>query len=251
MDLATALDLGDREHVAFVGAGGKKTAMASLVGTAAERELRVGYTTTTQMPPPADLPLVVAQEAELEQTVASATSPVAFARERVDDPDRAAAKVRGHDPNVLDALFEGEAFDWLLVKADGARRREFKAPGAHEPVIPTTSTHVVPVASVRAVGQPLDETIVHRPERVAVITGLDPGATITPSAIGTVIASEQGGCKNVPDSTTITPLVNKADTDAQRETAREILAIALDRSDRLSSGIVTSFETDYLERISQ
>ena len=249
MELADALDLGDRELVAFVGAGGKKTAMAHLLERADERGLRVGYTTTTHMPPPADVPLVVREERTLERALTTAGSPIAFARERVEEPARADRKVRGHDPGTIDGLFVAELFDWLLVKADGARRREFKAPGPDEPLIPGRSTHVVPVASVHAVGRPLDDETVHRPEQVVAITGLEQGDVITPDAVGTVLASDAGGCKSVPSGARVTPLVNKADTQARRETAREVILAALDRTDRFDRGVVCSFERDLFELV--
>lgn len=246
MDLAGTLELGERELVSFVGAGGKKTAMAHLTDAAADRGLRAGYTTTTHMPPP-DYPLVVADDSELQDKLAGRDSPVAFARERVASPDRATEKVRGYDPETIDDLFDRDTLDWLLVKADGARRREFKAPGPDEPVVPAASTHVVPVASVRAVGEPLDEQAVHRPERVADLTGLAVGDEITPAAVGTVLASDAGGCKGVPDGASVTPLVNKADTLALQETARAVVADAVERTERFSSGLVCSFDAETVE----
>ncbi len=247
MDLAEALGLADRELVAFVGAGGKKTAMATLAEAGVGRGLRVGYTTTTHMPPPGGLPLVVANTDDLPDALASVEAPVAFARKEVANPDRATRKVRGHDAAVVDELFDGGRFDWLLVKADGARRREFKAPGPDEPVIPGASTSVVPVASVAAVGKPLDAETVHRPEHVATITGLDHGDVITPAAVGTVLASDEGGCKGVPGDAATTPLVNKADTPSLQESAREVVSEALERTDRFNRGLVCSFEHGFLE----
>ncbi len=248
MDLAGTLELGDHELVSFVGAGGKKTAMAHLADAATDRGLRAGYTTTTHMPPP-DYSLVVAGESDLHRALSTADTPVAFASQYVEQPERAAQKVRGYDPAVLSALFDQNLFDWLLVKADGARRREFKAPGPDEPVIPAASTHVVPVASVQAVGEPLDEQTVHRPERVADLTGLAVGDEITPAAVGTVLASDAGGCKGVPDGASVTPLVNKADTPALQETARAVVTDAIERTARFSSGLVCSFDARTVEVI--
>jgi probable selenium-dependent hydroxylase accessory protein YqeC len=247
MEFADALGLGRDELVAFVGAGGKKTAMASLVEAGGARGLAVGYTTTTHTPPPADVPLVLAAPERLEEALARAGSPVAFAAERVPDPDRAERKVRGYDPDVVADLHERGRFDWLLAKADGARRREFKAPGPDEPVVPAAATHVVPVASVRAVGRPLSAPTVHRPERVAAITGAAVGDELTPETVGTVLASTEGGLKGVPADATVTPVVNKADTPTLRERAREAVTVAFEGSKRVSRGLVTSFRTDYLE----
>jgi probable selenium-dependent hydroxylase accessory protein YqeC len=244
MQLSDALSLGGRELVAFVGAGGKKTAMHRLAKEGTERGHDVGYTTTTQMPPPPDLPLTVANVEVSPYALTEDEPPVAFARSWVSDPERVDRKVRGFDPAPLDSLFDRGFFDWLLVKADGARRREFKAPGSGEPVVPDKATHVVPVASALAVGEPLTDAVVHRPERVASITDLSVGDAITPEAVGAVLASPDGGLKHVPDGADVTPLVNKADTPARQETARAILERALDKTDRFRRGLVTSFERD-------
>ncbi|ADB62788.1 anaerobic dehydrogenase cluster protein (plasmid) [Haloterrigena turkmenica DSM 5511] len=243
MRLSDALGLGDRELVSFVGAGGKKTAMHRLATEGTERGYDVGYTTTTKMPPP-DLPLTVANVEALPSKLTETEPPVAFARDWVPDPERVARKVRGFDPEPLASIFDRGIFDWLLVKADGARTREFKAPGSGEPVVPDATTRVVPVASVLAVGEPLSDAVVHRPERVAAITGLSVGDAITPEAIGTVLASPRGGLKRVPDGADVTPVVNKADTPVRQETARRILEHALESTTRFARGFVTSFERD-------
>ena len=244
MRLTDALDLGDRELVAFVGAGGKKTAMRRLASEGADRGRDVGYATTTQMPPPPDLSLVVTDLEARPRELAGRETPIAFAREWVRNPERVDRKVRGFDPSVLKSAFDRGLFDWLHVKADGARMREFKAPGSDEPVIPDGATRVVPVASVAAVGEPLTEDVAHRPERVASITDTALGDTITPETVGAVLASPEGGLKDVPDSAAVTPMVNKADTPEGRETARAVLERALDCTDRFSRGLITSFEED-------
>jgi probable selenium-dependent hydroxylase accessory protein YqeC len=246
MDLAGALALDDRGLVAFVGAGGKKTAMAGLVEEAVARGLSAGYTTTTHVPPP-DLPLVVAEPEEIELALDEHEPPVAFAREWVEQPERADEKLRGFEPAVVDWLHRTRRFDWLLVKADGARRRGFKAPGPDEPALPDETTDLVAVASVGVVGQPLDDAHVHRPERVASITGLDIGDEIDAAAMGTVLASPEGGMKQVPDRASVTFLVNQADTDALAETARSVLRIAFAGADRPVRGVVSSFRTGRCE----
>lgn len=251
MDIAEALGFGDSELVAFVGAGGKKTAMAHLVDVAARRGLSVGYTTTTHTPPPPEMPLVVADAGDLPDALDGDPSPVAFATERIADPERADQKVRGFDPDVLDDIDESGRFDWLLVKADGARRREFKAPDTDEPVIPSRASRVLTIASERAIGEPLGAPVVHRPERVAAIVDIDVGDTITADVVGRVLASEDGGLKDSPAGATVTPVVNKADTPSKRERAREAVRVALARSDRLDRGLVTSFERAYCEVVEE
>jgi probable selenium-dependent hydroxylase accessory protein YqeC len=269
MDLVEALGLGATELVAFVGAGGKKTAMAQLVESGATRGRRVGYTTTTHTPPPTGLPLVLASPDELSDALVPGTphgratdtestamdrpdppaEPVAFASERVPEPDRADEKLRGFEPSVVDDVFGSGRFDWLLVKADGARRREIKAPGEDEPQVPAAATVVVAVASVAAVGEPLTDAVAHRPERVAAVTGLARGETLTVDALATLLASPEGGRKRVPAGAAVVPMVNKADTPAARETARDVVAGAIDRTDAFEQGLVTSFERDEIEAV--
>lgn len=246
MDLAGALGLGDEECISFVGSGGKKTAMAELVDEGTGRSLSVGYTTTTKMPPP-DLPLVVAPASEIVGRVRDHSPPVAFASEWVDNPERVSEKLHGFDPATVDAL--AEPFDWLVVKADGARQREFKTPGPDEPVVPSETTLVVVVASVRAVGEPLTAETVHRPELTADLAGIAVSDTLTPAAASTVLASEQGGARGIPPESDAVLMLNKADTESARETATRVVERTLSASNRFAHGLVTSFRTGTVARI--
>ncbi|EMA27135.1 selenium cofactor biosynthesis protein YqeC [Haloarcula japonica] len=250
MHLAAALDLGSSAAIAFVGAGGKKTAMGQLTGEGTDEGYDVGYTTTTAMPPPPHLPLTLTGPEEWRTDLEAHDPPIALAREEVADPARVDRKVRGFEASVVDQLSEAGLFDWLLVKADGARRREFKAPGDGEPVVPSTATHVVPVASVAAVSEVLTTDVVHRPERVTDITDIDIGDTITAAAVGTVLTHPDGGLRNAPAEASVIPLVNKADTEPQRRIATDVLAHALSQTERCSRGVITSFESDVCEVVS-
>lgn len=249
MRLTDALGIDARALVAFVGAGGKKTAMGQLAAEGAREGVDVGLTTTTAMPPPPDFPLTLTVRDGYPYAISDEDPPLAFAREWVTDPERVAEKVRGFDPEFLRSVYYSGVFDRLLVKADGARRREFKAPGDDEPVVPDAATHVVPVASVAVVGEPLTTDAVHRPERVAALTGLDVGDVITAEAVGAVLAHPEGGRRNAPPSASVVPLVNKADVAERRATAREVLDHALAQTDRLSRGVVTSFEAGVCESV--
>lgn len=235
--LTDALDLEERELVSFVGAGGKKTAMSYLVDEAAKRGYSACYTTTAHMPPPDGIPLQLAPPDELADVSGES---VALARERVANPERVDSKVRGYEPETFDALHASGAFDWLLVKADGARMREFKAPDPDEPPIPKSSTAVVVVASVRAVGRRLDAGHVHRPERVAALDDCDEGDLLTPEMMAAVLAHDRGGRKNVPPDATLTVLLNKADTSELRATARTVLDGVFERTSRVKRGVVAS-----------
>ena len=214
MDLETALDARSGT-VCVVGAGGKKTTLYAL----ADRLGRALVTATVRIP---------IFDNEVSEVVVT-DDPAAAARDAADDdwplglvPGRDRSnRYRGYDRETVDAL--GDATDApVLVKADGARTRDFKAPNEEEPQIPDSADAVLPIASVRAVGASLDEETVHRPERVASLAGLSLGDTIRPADVAAVLASPEGGLKGVPPTATPIPVLNMVDDEDDERTAREI-----------------------------
>lgn len=85
----------------------------------------------------------------------------------------------------------------LLVEADGAARKPLKAPEAHEPALLPGVTHVLTVAGLDVLGQPLRETWVHRAERFAALADMALGEAITPQVLARVLAHPEGGRKGV------------------------------------------------------
>ena len=250
--VAESFGLGRRELVAFVGAGGKKTTAYALCRAASTDGRRAGYTTTTQSPP-AEFPFFSAPASTLSAAVREQLhthgSPVGFAAKELSNPQRADRKFDGYAPEAISALFADGPLDWVFVKADGARRREFKAPAQNEPVIPSATTLVVPVVSMKAIGEPLGSERIHRPERITAITGTGAGDTITTDTVGQVLASEEGGLKDIPPDARVIVLCNKADTPGERALAREVLAAVWDRTDRIECGLITSFTETFCERV--
>lgn len=211
--------------VCVVGAGGKKTTLYTLanrldraVVTATVRipifDAHVGDVVVTDDPvsairdatPPNDWPLGVVPE-----------------RERED-------RYLGYDTGTVDDLADADV-DAVLVKADGARMRQFKAPDDREPQLPVRTDTVVPIASAHVVGEPLSADVVHRVDRVAELTGLDPGDTIRPDDVAAVLASERGGRKDVPERATVVPLVNMVDDADLEAVGRKIARAVLTRAD--------------------
>lgn len=217
--LASALGVAAGEVVAFVGAGGKTTALFRLADEIAAAGGRVVTTTTTR--------LAAAEAARAQvhvRTLAALPAALAAARHVLltGGIDAAADKALGVDPETLCALrLPGVT---LLVEADGSRRLPFKAPAEHEPVVPPCATLVVWVVGIDAVGQPLDAAHVHRPELVARI---HPGAAVTPEMVAAVANHPQGGGKNVPPGARMALLVNKVGDDDSLRRAQEIAAGAL------------------------
>lgn len=208
--LRRALRLGASPQVAFVGAGGKTSALFLL---ARQFEKPVLVTTSTHFAvdqlSKADKHLVIQKPAEIEAVkVADLSSVTVFTGAAKDD------RVMGLDAASLQVLSEFARRHELplLIEADGARRLPLKAPAAHEPAVPDFVDTVVIIAGLSALGKPLSGEFVHRHEEFAKLSGLEIGAPITSDAIAKVLSQPQGGLKNIPAGASRIALLNQVDT---------------------------------------
>lgn len=219
MDLIEALGA-DRGMTCLVGAGGKKSTIFAL----AQSVPRAVVTATVRIPIfDARVAAVAVTDDPVEVVRQASAWPLGVV------PTRNGDRYEGYEPAIVDDL--GRVADAVLVKADGARTRWFKAPGTDEPRLPSGTDVVVPVASARVVGEPLDHRHVHRPERVAAIADLDLGDIVQPRDVAAILASDDGGMKDLPDDATAVPLVNMVDDASLEATAREIAAAVIDGAD--------------------
>lgn len=215
--------------VCVVGAGGKKSTLLRLVEAHRAAGTRpMGLTATVQLAlPPQDIGLerVIADPADLATRLpelAAHHAGVAYAL-----PPTKPGRLSGLPPALVADLHVQGGFAVTLVKADGARMRLIKAPGPGEPVLPPGVTTVLPVVSAKAIGQPLTESVAHRPERLAASAGIRPGEPITAEHVARLLASEHGALQNVGDATVV-PVINAVDAQiiiAAREAARAALAM--------------------------
>ena len=218
--LAERLGLGPHELIAVVGAGGKSTIVFGVAADLASGGARVIATTTTKVAPdqPAE-PIVwsadpPAVEAALRPGV---TVFVASARGE--------GKIVGIPPGAVDALHRETSADHVVVEADGARRMSIKAPADHEPVIPRSSTTVIVVASLEAVGMPISQAA-HRPERVAALVGVEPGHVLTIDDVATVLLHPRGGLAGIPESSRVVVALTHASARTSAEAQRLVEALA-------------------------
>jgi probable selenium-dependent hydroxylase accessory protein YqeC len=228
MDLRAAF--GPDEVTAVVGAGGKKSTLYAL----ATELQRAVVTATVRIPPfESRVERLELTEDPVDTVAENDVWPIGVVPGRDGDRDR----YLGYDPGRIDDL--AAAVDApILVKADGARTRWLKAPAAEEPQLPAAADLVVPVASVRAVGERIDDEHVHRPERVASLLGRSIGDRIRPADVAAVLGDERGGLKGVPADARVVPLVNMVD-DGRLESIAEGIATELlveDRIDRVVLG---------------
>jgi len=235
MRLREAFAIRRKEVVALVGAGGKTTLMYRLAGELAAAGWRVVVTTTTRLREPAagQVPaLLLAANADdllrcLPDLLSTHGWVLVAARATRRLPSTGGRKLVGIPPDLVGRLAALPEVDAVLVEADGARGRSVKAPAAYEPVIPASTTLLVPVIGVDAVGQPLSRAIAHRPRRVAALLGVRLRTLLTPELLGALLGQAQGGLKSAPARARIVPFVNKVEGEERLGAARQIAAAAL------------------------
>jgi probable selenium-dependent hydroxylase accessory protein YqeC len=225
--------------VCVIGAGGKKTTMYRL---AALHPGKVGLTSTVyipRFPRYLDAAVVVTEESETADKVAAASTRsrvVAFALHS----DKR-GRLTGLPGRRIAQIHQAAGFDVTYVKADGARSRGIKAPGDDEPQLPPQATTVIPIVSVRVVGEPLTDRIAHRVEQISALTGLAPGADITAECVARLLSHRSGALKNLGVDAKVIPLLTCVD-DAEREAvAHEVASRALALTSRFDQVVLASY----------
>jgi molybdenum cofactor cytidylyltransferase len=226
--------------VALVGGGGKSTAMFRLAREVVEKGGRAITTTTTRIfgaqiaLSPAHVP---AADATRERVAAALATHGQVLITGPTEPASGKAESVSLDLFTrLRAWFPDACF---LNEADGSRMRPFKAPAAHEPVIPVETTLVVPVVGADVFGKTLDDDHVHRPELISQLSGAPLGTPISPEIVARVLAHPEGGCKSVPAGARVVVLINKVESLPDRTPARET-AERLLRAPAIDSVVLTT-----------
>jgi probable selenium-dependent hydroxylase accessory protein YqeC len=205
LKLHMALGISSGDVAAFVGAGGKSGAILAISGELTQAGMKVIVAPTTKMLlSEADKigPLATSEEVgELRAKAANALSGASGVV--VGSGMLSKNRVGGVDPEWVGEL--APLADVVLIEADGSRRRPIKGTADHEPALPDAATLVVAVANVHALGTPVDEEHVHRPEIFSKLTGVEPGQSITPRAFALALA--QGSLARIPERARIAVLI--------------------------------------------
>ena len=217
---------------ASVGGGGKTTVLFALAdewaaARAAADSLSV-LTTTARMTIPREgrrLPLVLGS---VEAARAGALLDIrarGLASSVVGSARGEQERVLAVDPSWPRRAVDSGLASLVAVEADGSRGRPFKAPAAHEPVLPDGVDVVAAVIGAAVLGRPLDERSAHRAENVARVAGAQLGDAITPQLAARVLMSPEGGRKGVPVDARFVVLISGA---SRNLAAAEALAARLE-----------------------
>jgi molybdenum cofactor cytidylyltransferase len=240
--LKVALRIEPGQAIAFVGAGGKSTAIRRL----AEEPGRALITTTTRLghgqaelgrrhwiDPTLQRLKDLPSELEAARTVL-VTGPLLEGEQKWSAPGR----------ELIEALHRiaRETGAALLIEADGARGRSLKAPADHEPVVPDFTNQVVAMAGLDVLDQPIESAAVHRPERVAAVLGRAVREPLRPQDLARLLASPEAGLKGIPAAAEVRVLLNKLDP-AGLDPGREIAA-GLIQTPRIRAAVLADLRSE-------
>ena len=176
MKLAPLLKI-EKGITAIIGSGGKTALLRTLSG---ELPGRVLLCTSTHFQGYADLPTVLdPTAADLRKALAA--HPIVCAA--------------GRSPTgkLVDCGLPYETLadlaDFVLVEADGSRRRPLKAHARHEPVIPPCTRQVICVVGLSGLHRPVSE-VVHRPELFCPLASCTPEDEATPERVARALVQE-------------------------------------------------------------
>ena len=214
--------------ISLVGAGGKTTLMFSLAKWMAACGMKVVSTTTTKifMPESSETCAVVLEDLDARlisraEKLLSRYRHITVGAGCLADQN----KMKGLSTESVAALRRSGIADWIIVEADGAARRQLKAPAPHEPVIPADTTCVVAVAGLVAIGKPLGDLNVFRADRFAALTGLSPGEPVTASSVVSVLLHDNGMMKGAPAGACKIVFLNEAGQVELRRAGMEVAAL--------------------------
>lgn len=222
MEKQLAMKLGETEVISFVGAGGKTTSIRRLAGYLKSQGKKVLCTTSTAINIPEegsyDAYFLGSLGEEYRPQEASVTYYGQYERSQM---------LRNQDLEALEQIIARDLFDYILIEADGARRKPIKAPRDGEPVIVDKTSITLGLVGLDCLGKKIEDTV-QRPEIFAQILGLNLNHVLEAADIIALARHEQGLFKDFRGKKIL--LLNKV-KEGQLEKARAI------RKELLTDGI--------------
>ncbi len=225
ISLIEKLHLKGQGVVSIIGAGGKTSLMFYLAKELACAGKTILTTTTTHifMPKPNQSPDTIIAETfddlvEKSRSLLNRFNHFSAGSRQIPD----LGKLKGFAPDIIDQLRKADCFDWIIVEADGAKRKPIKATNFHEPVVPETTTHLIHVTGLDAIGKPLDNDNVHRAQLFSDNTGLALGAAIDEQSIARSAVIEIKKAAALAPLSLKFELLNKADNPDKIKSGEKI-----------------------------
>ena len=242
--LSKALRLSNTPRVAFVGAGGKTSALSSL---ARELPKPLVVSTTTHLgiwqTKFADQHIILNDDTDWETIEDNLSSGIILITQKPNGERWSGLSVA--QINKVFDICENHQLP-LLLECDGSRNLPLKAPGVNEPPIPEFVETVVVVAGLSGLGKNLDNYTVYNPDLFSNLGNLPIDSVISCDALERVLVHKQGGLKNIPNHAKRILLLNQADTPSLQIQAGKI---AKKLQDNFNSVIVSELGREKIHTI--
>lgn len=227
--LIDALAIFGREIVSIVGAGGKTTLMFRLAKELVLYGKNVLTVTTTKIMEPSreETPVVLIDKDEKRIKNYVLENIDHYHHITVGSERLPMGKLKGISTSLVDELSTYKNIDVIIIEADGAAGRPIKAPREIEPVIPSSTSMIIAILGIDAVGMKLSEENVFQPERVSRLTGIPIGEIINEEVLAILMTHPEGVFKGRPPSSRAIAFINKVDISGisrAREVAQRILS---------------------------
>lgn len=240
------IDINTKEMISVVGGGGKTTTIFKLASELKLFNKRVLVTTTTAIYNPTTLYdnlVILDNKQNIESNWKAGTITILGNCISLEN------KLLGVDSSFLNDIFEKNLFDFILVEADGSKKKPIKAPASHEPVIPNLTSITIGVIGMDSLGKIIDEESVHRPEIFSKITNSKIGDIITEEIIFRLVTSKEGLFKGAPKDNKRYLLLNKADNELQMKQASHIGDIIRESGFKISGILAGSMADEKIRSI--
>lgn len=238
MRLYEAFEVVRGDVVAFIGAGGKTSALVGLGYELQEMGWRVLAATTTQI----DEDRLSLMPAAMSHRSGAATISQALSEHGFVflHGDRRGTVYRGLTPVYMRQLLDTVDSDVLLLEADYADQLPLKAHRVDEPAIPAETSLVVPMASVSVLDRPLDDANVYNPQAMIDKFGFYAGSNVRAPWVAQVLRDDELGLRGIPKRARVIGFLNQTPENGYaRSRARLIARLSL-RSPRLNGVAVGS-----------
>lgn len=184
MKLKNILDISKGDIVSIVGAGGKTTLMYSLAEEL-RYEHRVLVTTTTKiyMPEKECYDFLNIGENSFNNNIANG---IYLQGKFVNEEN----KIIGLSDDIIEK--EVPYFDYILIEADGSKKKIIKGWNDTEPVIISKTSKTIGIINIEAIGKVINADNVHRVEQFLHITASKGNESITIEHLSSLIFHPKG-----------------------------------------------------------
>lgn len=209
--------------VSITGAGGKTSLMFAL-GEELRKDYKVLVTTTTKIFMPLrekyDF-LYLLKNKDMEY------------RCRVDNGIYVVGKYSSEEGKLIgldcgELSSESEYFDFILIEADGSKRKPLKGWKENEPVICGGTGMTIGVLDIQSVGLRVNEENIHRVDRFSNITGAKIGEKVEIEHIESMIFHPEGLFKASAGERIL--YINKVENDEDSENLNRLMEVIRDRN---------------------